>query len=44
MPDGGRIHDLVGQPSAFTPDYAPEEFYEIATRLTQKAHQGGGSL
>jgi len=34
MPDGGRIHDLVGQPSAFTPDYAPEEFYEIATRLT----------
>ena len=44
MPDGGRIHDLVGQPSAFTPDYAPEEFYEIAQRLTQKAHQGGGSL
>ena len=44
MPDGGRIHDLVGQPSAFTPDYAPEEFYEIATRLTQAAHQGGGSL
>ena len=44
MPEGGRIHDLVGQPSAFTPDYAPEEFYEIAQRLTQKAHQGGGSL
>ncbi len=44
MPDGGRIHDLVGQPSAFTPDYAPEEFYEIAAKLTQKAHQGAGSL
>jgi Mn-containing catalase len=44
MPDGGRIHDLVGQPSAFTPDYAPEEFYEIAQRLTKSAHQGAGSL
>jgi Mn-containing catalase len=44
MPDGGRIHDLVGQPSAFTPDYAPEEFYEIATRLTKAAAQGAGSL
>ena len=43
-PDGGKIHDLVGQPSAFTPDYAPEEFYEIAMKLTKKAHQGGGSL
>ncbi|NAZ35779.1 manganese catalase family protein [Rubellimicrobium sp. CFH 75288] len=43
-PDGGRIHDLVGQPSAFTPDYAPEEFYEIAARLTKAAHQGAGSL
>lgn len=44
MPDGGHIHDLVGRPSAFTPDYAPEEFYEIATRLTKAAHQGSGSL
>lgn len=43
-PDGGKIHDLVGQPSAFTPDYAPEEFYEIAAKLTKKAHQGAGSL
>jgi Mn-containing catalase len=44
MPDGGKIHELVGQPSVFTPDYAPEEFYEIASKLTKAAHQGGGSL
>jgi Mn-containing catalase len=33
MPDGGKIHDLVGEPSAFTPDYAPEEMMEIAQKL-----------
>jgi Mn-containing catalase len=33
MPDGGKIHQLVGIPSAFTPDYAPEEFFEIASKL-----------
>jgi len=33
MPDGGKIHQLEGVPSAFTPDYAPEEFYEIASKL-----------
>ncbi|MBY0336192.1 MAG: manganese catalase family protein [Acetobacteraceae bacterium] len=33
MPDGGKIHDLTGIPSAFAPDYAPEEMYEIATKL-----------
>ena len=33
MPDGGKIHQLVGVPSAFTPDYAPEEFFEIASKL-----------
>jgi Mn-containing catalase len=44
MPDGGKIHELAGQPSAFSPDYAPEEMYEIAARLTKKAHQGAGSL
>lgn len=37
MPDGGKIHDLVGMPSAFTPDYAPEEMYEIAMKLYQKS-------
>lgn len=33
MPDGGKIQQLVGVPSAFTPDYAPEEFFEIASKL-----------
>jgi len=37
MPDGGKIQELVGEPSAFTPDYAPEEMYEIAARLTKAA-------
>ena len=33
MPEGGKIHDLTGVASAFTPDYAPEEMFEIATKL-----------
>jgi Mn-containing catalase len=33
MPEGGKIHQLVGVPSAFTPDYAPEEMFEIAEKL-----------
>ncbi|MGX1742457.1 manganese catalase family protein [Bosea sp. NPDC055353] len=33
MPEGGKIHQLMGVPSAFTPDYAPEEMFEIATKL-----------
>jgi Mn-containing catalase len=37
IPDGGKIHDLAGEPSAFTPDYAPEEMYEIATKLYKKS-------
>ena len=36
MPEGGKIHDLIGEPSAFTPDYAPEEMFEIAAKLTKK--------
>jgi Mn-containing catalase len=32
-PEGGKIHQLTGVPSAFTPDYAPEEMMEIADRL-----------
>lgn len=32
-PDGGKIHQLTGIPSAFTTDYAPEEMYEIAKKL-----------
>jgi hypothetical protein len=34
-PEGGKIHDLTGVASAFTPDYAPEEMFEIATKLYQ---------
>lgn len=34
MPEGGRMQQLRGVPSAFTPDYAPEEFYEIASKLS----------
>ena len=33
MPDGGKIQQLTGVPSAFTPDYAPEEMMEIAAKL-----------
>ncbi|WP_426958743.1 manganese catalase family protein [Muricoccus radiodurans] len=33
MPEGGKIHDLTGIPSAFAPNYAPEEMFEIATKL-----------
>lgn len=33
MPEGGKIHQLVGVPSAFTPDYAPEEMFEVAAKL-----------
>ncbi|MBU8544136.1 MULTISPECIES: manganese catalase family protein [Roseomonadaceae] len=36
MPEGGKIHQLTGVPSAFTPDYAPEEMFEIAKKLTAK--------
>ncbi len=36
-PDGGKIHNLTGVASAFTPDYAPEEMFEIASKLYQKS-------
>ena len=36
MPEGGKIHQLGGVPSAFTPDYAPEEMFEIASKLYKK--------
>ena len=37
-PDGGSIKDMPGVPNQFTPDYAPEEMMEIATKLWKKAH------
>ena len=36
MPDGGKIPDLEGASAAFTPDYAPEEIFEMAVKLTKK--------
>jgi Mn-containing catalase len=33
VPEGGKIQQLTGVPSAFTPDYAPEEMFEIAEKL-----------
>ena len=33
MPEGGGIHRLSGVASTFTPDYAPEEMFEIVTKL-----------
>ena len=36
-PEGGKIHDLTGMASAFSPDYAPEEMFEIATKLYKKS-------
>jgi len=37
IPEGGKIHQLTGVPSAFTPDYAPEEMFEIAQKLYKKS-------
>ncbi|WGF89327.1 manganese catalase family protein [Marinivivus vitaminiproducens] len=37
LPEGGKIHQLTGVPSAFTPDYAPEEMFEIANKLYAKS-------
>lgn len=33
LPEGGKIHELTGMASAFATDYAPEEMFEIATKL-----------
>jgi Mn-containing catalase len=36
-PEGGKIPDLAGSSAAFTPEYAPEEIFEIAERLYERA-------
>ncbi len=36
-PDGAKIHDLTGDSSVFTPNYAPEEMFEIAQKLHAKS-------
>ena len=37
LPEGGRIHELMGDARAFSPEYAPEEMFEIAAKLHQKS-------
>ncbi len=34
-PEGGKISDLEGNYGAFAPDYAPQEMFEIASKLYQ---------
>ncbi len=36
-PEGGKLANLAGIASSFTPDYAPEEIFEIANKLYSKA-------
>lgn len=36
-PDGGKIPELDGNYGAFAPDYAPQEIFEIASKLYQKS-------
>ena len=31
-PGGGKIDNLTGVPSAFTPDCAPEDMFEISSK------------
>ncbi|MCJ2049964.1 manganese catalase family protein [Methylobacterium sp. J-070] len=36
-PEGGKIPELDGNYGAFAPDYAPEEIFEIASKLYKKS-------
>jgi Mn-containing catalase len=36
-PEGGKMPELLGNYGAFTPDYAPEEIFEIAAKLYEKS-------
>jgi Mn-containing catalase len=36
-PEGGKMPELLGNYGAFTPDYAPEEIFEIAAKLYKKS-------
>ena len=36
-PEGGHIPELAGNYGAFAPDYAPQEMFEIATKLYKKS-------
>ena len=36
-PDGGKISEMLGNYGAFAPDYAPQEMFDIATKLYKKS-------
>ncbi|GLS61017.1 hypothetical protein GCM10007887_37100 [Methylobacterium haplocladii] len=36
-PEGGKIPELDGNYGAFAPDYAPQEIFEIASKLYKKS-------
>ncbi len=36
-PEGGKISDMAGNYGAFAPDYAPQEMFEVATKLYKKS-------
>ncbi len=36
-PEGGKIPELLGNYGAFAPDYAPEEIFDIASKLYKKS-------
>ncbi len=36
-PEGGKMPELLGNYGAFAPDYAPEEIFEIASKLYEKS-------
>jgi Mn-containing catalase len=36
-PEGGKMPDMEGTYAAFAPDYAPEEMFEVATKLYKKS-------
>ena len=37
LPEGGKMPEMAGNYAAFAPDYAPEEMFEIATKLYKKS-------
>ena len=37
LPEGGKMPELLGNYGAFAPDYAPEEIFEIASKLYKKS-------
>ena len=37
LPEGGHMPDMPGNYSAFTPNYAPEEMFEVATKIYKKS-------